>query len=62
MRFLPKLLTKAVKSGRLVLRGPDGFEQVIGGDAPGPSLTMRVTDPGLDWKIAFNPELKAAEA
>ena len=62
MRLLPKLLRKAVRAGRVTLRGPNGFEEVIGGQAPGPEFTMQVVDPGLDWKIALNPELKAAEA
>lgn len=61
MRLLPKLLGKAVKAGTLVLRGPDGFEQVFG-DGGEPRVTMRIVDPSLDWKIALNPELKAAEA
>ncbi len=61
MRFLPKLLNKAVRKGRLTLKGPDGFEQVFG-DGDGPSATIRVTDPALDWKIALNPELAPAEA
>ncbi|MEM7059530.1 MAG: cyclopropane-fatty-acyl-phospholipid synthase family protein [Pseudomonadota bacterium] len=62
MRFLPWILRKAVKAGRITLSGPGGFHEVIGGQAPGPEVSMRVTDPSFDWKIALNPELKAAEA
>ncbi|MEM6661555.1 MAG: cyclopropane-fatty-acyl-phospholipid synthase family protein [Pseudomonadota bacterium] len=62
MRLLPKLLRGAVKSGRMTLRGQNGFEAVVGGQAPGPECAIRVIDPSLDWKIALNPELKAAEA
>ena len=62
MRLLPKLLRKAVRAGRITLRGPDGFEEVIGGQEPGPEVAIRITDPGLDWKIALNAELKATEA
>ena len=62
MRLLPKLLRKAVKAGRIDLRGPNGFQEVIGGQGPGPEVAIRVTDPAFDWKIALNPELKAAEA
>ena len=62
MRLFPKLLRKAVRAGRLTLRGPGGFEEVIGGQAPGPEVAIRITDPALDWKIALNPELKPAEA
>ncbi len=62
MRFLPKLLAKAIRAGRLELTGPDGVTQVIGGAAPGPEVGMKIVDPALDWKIFANPELKAAEA
>lgn len=62
MKYLPKLLRKAVKAGRIELIGPDGQTHIIGGEAPGPDVAMRVTDPALDWKIFLNPELKAAEA
>ena len=62
MRLLPKLLRKAVKAGQIDLHGPGGFHEVIGGRAPGPCVGIRVTDPSFDWKIALNPELKAAEA
>ena len=61
MRFLPKIFRAAVKSGSLELRGPDGFSEVFG-DGGSPHVAVRVTDPGLDWKIFLNPELKAAEA
>lgn len=62
MKYLPSLLRKAIKAGKLELLGPDGFREEIGGAGPGPEATMRVVDPALDWKIFLNPELKAAEA
>ena len=62
MRLLPKLLNRAVKAGRMTLRGPEDFEIEIGGQAPGPECAIRILDKSLDWKIALNPELKAAEA
>lgn len=62
MRLLPKLLRKAVRAGQITVRGPGGFEEIIGGHQPGPDVAIRITDPALDWKIALNPELKAAEA
>ncbi len=62
MRFLPYLLRKAVRKGRLTLIGPSGESWTFGGVEPGPEATFRVNDPAFDWKIFSNPELKAAEA
>jgi cyclopropane-fatty-acyl-phospholipid synthase len=62
MRFLPRLLKGAIRKGRLTLETPDGTRHVFGGAEPGPEVAIRITDPSLDWRIAFNPELKAAEA
>jgi cyclopropane-fatty-acyl-phospholipid synthase len=61
MRLLPRLFKKIIRQGRLNIIGPDGsrHEAGPGGD---PEVTIRITDPQLDWKIAFDPELKAAEA
>ena len=61
MRFLPKLFRAAVKTGDLVLVGPDGQEQRFG-DGGVPRVRVRLADASLDWKIFLNPELKAAEA
>ena len=62
MRFLPRIFRAAIKAGRLTLVGPDGDAETFGGQAPGPEVRIRLTDPSLDWKIFLNPELKAAEA
>lgn len=62
MRFLPLLLRRAVRKGRLTVIGPSGEVETFGGMEPGPEATIRIHDPAFDWKIAFNPELKAAEA
>ena len=62
MRLLPRLFRKAIRTGTLTLLGPKGFAETFGGAAPGPSVTIRIDDPSLDWRIALNPELKAAEA
>ncbi len=62
MRFLPKIFSRAVRSGTLELRGPDGYVGHFGGHEPGPDVTIRITDPALDWKIALYPELRAPEA
>lgn len=61
MRFLPKIFRAAVKTGRLELLGPDGFSEIYG-DGGEPKVSVRITDPGLDWKIFLNSELKATEA
>jgi cyclopropane-fatty-acyl-phospholipid synthase len=62
MRLLPWMLKKLVKSGTVTLIGPDGRTQVFGGEAPGPELTVRVTDTGLDGKMLRSPRLAIAEA
>lgn len=62
MRFLPLIFRRAVRSGTLELRGPNGYAERFGGIEPGPEVAIRVTDPSLDWKIALHPELRAAEA
>ncbi|MEM6904336.1 MAG: cyclopropane-fatty-acyl-phospholipid synthase family protein [Pseudomonadota bacterium] len=61
MRFLPKIFRAAVKTGHLELVGPDGEVEVFG-DGGAPRVRVRLTDPGLDWRIFLNPELRAAEA
>jgi cyclopropane-fatty-acyl-phospholipid synthase len=61
MRILPAFLRRAVRSGRLRLHGPGGFDATFG-DGNGPEVTVRITHPRLDWKIPLNPELATAEA
>ncbi|TVQ56062.1 MAG: class I SAM-dependent methyltransferase [Rhodobacteraceae bacterium] len=61
MRFLPKLLGRAVRKGRLKVTGPDGEVHVFG-DGDGPSAAIRITDRAFDWRIFLNPELNAGEA
>ncbi len=62
MRFLPKLLNKAIHKGTLALRGPDGAVQTVGGKEPGPHVAIHITEPRYDWKIPLNPELYTGEA
>lgn len=61
MRLLPALFRKIVRKGRLTMIGPDGSRHCAG-DGGGAEVTIRILDPKLDWKIAINPELAAAEA
>ena len=62
MRFLPLLLRRVIHTGSLTLIGPDGASETFGGATPGPSVTIRITDPALDRKLLTNPELRFAEA
>ncbi len=62
MRFLPWLLRRVIHTGSLTLIGPDGTTETFGGTTPGPSVTIRITDPALDHKLLLNPELRFAEA
>jgi cyclopropane-fatty-acyl-phospholipid synthase len=63
MRFLPRLLARAIRVGRLTLIGPQGEAHAFGeGGADAPDVVIRVTDPALDWRLFLNPELHAAEA
>lgn len=61
MRFLPRLLEKAVRKGRLTVTGPDGERHEFG-DGDGPHAAIRITDRTFDWRIFLNPELNAGEA
>ena len=62
MLFLPRLLKKAIKSGTLNLVTPDQQRMTFGTPDGTEPVTIKVHDKSLDWKIAFNPELKTAEA
>lgn len=62
MFFLPRLLKKAIKSGTLNLVTPDDQRMMFGTPDGTDPVTIKVHDKSLDWKIAFNPELKTAEA
>lgn len=61
MRLLPRLFKKIIRKGRLNMIGPQG-ERYEAGPGDGPEVTIRILDPRLDWRIAFDPELRAAEA
>jgi len=61
MRFLPGLLGGAIRRGTLVLQGPDGRSWRFG-DGSGEEIRLRATDPGIDWRIALDPELAGPEA
>jgi cyclopropane-fatty-acyl-phospholipid synthase len=62
MRFLPRLLRKFIRNGHLRLYDADGELREFGSGVDGPVVTVRLHDKALDWKLALNPELVAAEA
>jgi len=58
---LSHMLRSFVRIGTLKVIDADGWTHVFDG-APGPSVTMRITDRSLYYKLFFNPELHAGEA
>lgn len=59
---LSHMLRRFVRNGRMSVIDPGGQTHVFGGVAPGPELTIRLTDPALPRKLFLNPELIAGEA
>jgi cyclopropane-fatty-acyl-phospholipid synthase len=62
MRLLSNLLRKFIKNGVLRLIDADGGVHEFGGQGPGPTVTLRITDRSIYTRLALNPELIAAEA
>src|ERR671913_233567 len=58
---LSHMLKSFVRVGTLKVIDADGKEHVFAG-APGPQVTMRLTDRSLYHKLFLNPELHAGEA
>src|SRR5687768_17419956 len=61
MLLLTRMLKAFVRVGTLTVVDADGRRHVFAG-APGPAVTMRLTDRALYRKLVFNPELHAGEA
>lgn len=61
MRLLDRMLSRFVRTGSLTVIDPEG-RSVVHQGKPGPSCTIRLTDPSLYRTLFFNPELKAGEA
>ena len=59
---LSHMLTSFVKTGKLTVIDHQGTTHVFGGRAPGPDVTMKITDPALYKGLFFNPELNMGEA
>lgn len=62
MRLLGNLLKRFVKNGQLRITDAKGVQHVFGTGENGPTVTARLTDAALEWKLFLNPELTAAEA
>jgi cyclopropane-fatty-acyl-phospholipid synthase len=59
---LSALLTRMIHAGTLtVIDAADG-RHTFGGKIPGPTVTMKLSDPGLYRSLVFNSELAAGEA
>lgn len=59
---LSHMLKSFVRVGSLKVIDAEGRTHIFGGRAPGPDVTMRLTDPTLYRSLFFNPELAAGEA
>ena len=59
---LSNLLRTFVRKGQLTVIDVDGAPHQFGSGEDGPSVTMRLHDKALRWKLFLNPELQAAEA
>jgi cyclopropane-fatty-acyl-phospholipid synthase len=61
MWLLNAMLGRFVRAGTLTVIDARGRSHAHGG-APGPEVTIRLTDPGLHRSLFLNPELRAGEA
>ncbi len=59
---LSHMLKSFIRAGTLKVIDAEGNVHVFGGEKPGPSVTMRLTDRSLYHKLFLNPELHAGEA
>ena len=59
---LSHMLKSFVRLGTLKVIDAESRVHIFGGRAPGPEVTMRLTDPTLYRSLFFNPELAAGEA
>src|SRR4051812_46454961 len=62
MSVLSPLFTKLFKTGRLTVIDARGRRTVYGGVHPGPEITIRLHDRGVEWRLATNPRMAAGEA
>ena len=62
MRLLASLLKKFVQNGTFRLFDSKGRLHSFGGHRPGPTVTARINQPGLETRLFLNPELRVGEA
>lgn len=62
MRALSHLLRSAIRRGHLRVIDAAGTPHDFGSGEGGPSVSIRLHDKSLAWKLFLNPELVAAEA
>jgi cyclopropane-fatty-acyl-phospholipid synthase len=60
--LLARLLERVITIGRLRIVDAGGKIHAIGGRRPGASVTIRLHDPALHWKLAVRPRLYLGEA
>ena len=59
---LSEMLKRLIQKGTLTVTDVEGKTHVFGGKAPGPSVTMKLSDKALYKKLFFSPEMSAGEA
>ena len=61
MKMLNAMMARVIQTGRLTIVDAEGEPHVHEG-APGPAVTIRLSDPALERKLFLNPEMHAGEA
>ena len=59
--LLPLLARRLISQGTLEIEHADG-RRTVAGDGKAPHFAIRLHDPKLDWKLAFNAKLRVPEA
>jgi cyclopropane-fatty-acyl-phospholipid synthase len=59
--LLVSMLSGVIRTGRLTIIDAGGNRHVLEG-GPGPSATIRLSDPSLHWKLVLRPRLYVPEA
>ncbi len=60
--LLFRMLSRLVREGRLEIIDAGGLVHILGPGDEADTITIRLTDPSLHWKLAINPGLYAGEA